>query len=249
MVTVLGFLPLPTSHPFQKSLCARSRVRSQHARAHVHVHAGTLPTSHRGLPPQPICSRKRFKYVNGRCFRHPINVIAFDIQHLHAWRRFPASDRHRGDPSSCSTVTCGPSEELSQASPSPGCDLIFGAAAERGSLTAIKLRDNSKKKKKKRKKGVGGWGGKGLKGGGCSGEISLCHLPADGFLPEHLSQTRQPRLPLMSPSRPRTRRVTDAALTPPFFFSFFSPPFLSSPSYIPHPTFPSPLHPTSASQE
>lgn len=88
MVTLLSFLPLPTSHPFQKSLCARSRACSQHA----HVHAGILPTSRRGLPPQPICCWKRFKYVNGRRFRHPINVIAFDIRHLHVWRRFPASD-------------------------------------------------------------------------------------------------------------------------------------------------------------
>lgn len=162
MVTVLGFLPLPTSHPFQKSLCARSRACSQHA----HVHAGILPTSHCGLPPQPICCWKRFKYVNGRCFRHPINVIAFDVQHLHVWRRFPASDG-TGRPELFQHRDMWSIRRAQPSVPSPGCDLIFGAAAGRGSLTAIKLRDNSLKKKKK----VGG--AEYRFGGSCSGESFL----------------------------------------------------------------------------
>lgn len=118
--------------------------------------------------------------------------------------------------------------------PSLGCDLIFGAAAGRGSLTAIKLRDNSKKEKKKKK-----WGVLGIGLGGAAMvkalSLSLTCLQTASF--RSTSQTSQPHLPLMSPSRPEARRVTDAALAL-FFFSYLSYLLLLTPptSHIPHPT-------------
>lgn len=116
IVTALGFLPLLTSHPFSKE---SSMWPNSHARAYF-----PLPR----LPPQPICCWKEFKYVNERCFRRPINVIAFDIQHLHVWRRFRAPDSN-GRPELFQRRDMWSIRRSQPSVPSPGCDLIFGAAA------------------------------------------------------------------------------------------------------------------------
>lgn len=113
---------------------------------HAHKHGLVRrPTTHRRLPPEPICCWRMFKYVNERLFRRPINVITFDIQHLHVWPRFPASD-YTGRPELFEHRDMWSIRRTQPSVPSPGCDLIFGAAAGRGCLTAIKLGIILKKK-------------------------------------------------------------------------------------------------------
>lgn len=223
-MSVLGFLPLLTSHSFEKSLCARSRACGQ---ARTRARARTPPTAdfRRNQSAAGKRSNMQMKDVSGT--QSMSSHLIFSICTHGAVSLLPTAP---GDLSSSCSRDMWSIRRSQPSVPSPGCDLIFGAAAGRGSWTAIKLRDNSPKKREG-VLGVGLEGGmwikKEIKNRGMMVEVQRdgkrSPPPADSCLPLHLSDQSASSAadePFQTRSPVTDTRCPDVFFYPSIFFLF-----------------------------